>query len=56
MSAMKAAPWNSRSQTRDLTRILPGDVIRVRTSLFWQAMNVFTPIAGPAALAAAAFH
>ncbi len=43
-------------QTRDLARILPGDVIRVRTSLFWQAMNVFTPIAGPAALAAAAFH
>jgi protein involved in polysaccharide export with SLBB domain len=43
-------------ETKDLTRILPGDVIRVRTSLFWQAMNVFTPIAGPAALAAAAFH
>ncbi len=43
-------------ETRNLTRILPGDVIRVRTSLFWQAMDVFTPIAGPAALAAAAFH
>jgi polysaccharide biosynthesis/export protein len=43
-------------ETRTLTRILPGDVIRVRTSLFWQAMNVFTPVAGPAALAAAAFH
>lgn len=43
-------------ETKDLTRIRPGDVIRVRTSLFWQAMNVFTPIAGPAALAVAAFH
>lgn len=43
-------------ETRNLTHIVPGDVIRVKTSLFWDAMNLFSPIAGPAAIAAAAFH
>ena len=43
-------------ETRNLTHIVPGDVIRVKTSLFWDAMNLFSPIAGPAAIAAAAFR
>jgi hypothetical protein len=43
-------------ETDQLTHILPGDVIRVKTSLFWDAMNLFSPIAGPAAIAAAALH
>jgi polysaccharide export outer membrane protein len=40
-------------QTSQLSHIEPGDVIRVKTSLFWDAMNLFSPIAGPAAIAAA---
>ena len=43
-------------RTAQLDRIQPGDVIRVKTSLFWDAMNMFAPVAGPAAIAAAAFH
>lgn len=43
-------------RTSQLDRIQPGDVIRVKTSLFWDAMNMFAPVAGPAAIAAAAFH
>ena len=43
-------------ETNQLAHILPGDVIRVKTSLFWDAMNLFSPIAGPAAIAAAALH
>ena len=39
-----------------LTRIWPGDVVRVKTTLFWDAMSVFSPLAGPAAIAAAAIH
>ena len=35
---------------------MPGDVIRVKTTLFWQAMNVFAPVATPAAVAAAAIR
>jgi polysaccharide export outer membrane protein len=43
-------------ETSQLTHILPGDVVRVRTSPFWEAMNLFSPVAGPAAIAAAAWH
>jgi protein involved in polysaccharide export with SLBB domain len=43
-------------RTEQLSRIQPGDVIRVKTSLFWDAMNMFAPVAGPAAIAAAAFN
>jgi polysaccharide export outer membrane protein len=39
-----------------LTRIWPGDVVRVKDTLFWDAMQIFTPLAGPAALAAASIH
>jgi protein involved in polysaccharide export with SLBB domain len=39
-----------------LTHIWPGDVVRVKTTLFWDAMAIFTPVAGPAVLAAAALH
>jgi len=39
-----------------LSTIAPGDVIRVKTSLFWEAMNMFAPVAGPAAIAAAAIN
>ena len=43
-------------ETNKLTRLMPGDVIRVKTTLFWDAMNLFSPVAGPAAIAAAALH
>ena len=43
-------------ETSQLTHIQPGDVVRVRTSLFWDAMNLFSPVAGPAAIAAATWH
>jgi polysaccharide export outer membrane protein len=39
-----------------VTRIYPGDVVRVKTTLFWDAMDAFAPIAGPAAIAAAAIQ
>ena len=38
-----------------VTRIFPGDVVRVKTTVFWDAMDAFAPIAAPAAIAAAAF-
>lgn len=40
-------------RTGQISHIQPGDVIRVKTSLFWDAMNMFAPVAGPAAIAAA---
>jgi protein involved in polysaccharide export with SLBB domain len=43
-------------ETAEVTHILPGDVIRVKTSVFWQAMNMIAPIAGPAAIAATVLH
>jgi protein involved in polysaccharide export with SLBB domain len=43
-------------RTGQLGRIQPGDVVRVKTSLFWEAMNMFAPVAGPAAIAAAAIN
>ena len=42
--------------TDEITHIRPGDVIRVKTTLFWDAMTVFSPLAGPAALLAAAIR
>ncbi len=39
-----------------ISYIAPGDVIRVKTSIFWEAMNMFAPVAGPAAIAAAAIN
>jgi polysaccharide export outer membrane protein len=39
-----------------ISPIAPGDVIRVKTSIFWEAMNMFAPVAGPAAIAAAAIN
>jgi protein involved in polysaccharide export with SLBB domain len=39
-----------------VTMIHPGDVVRVKTTIFWDAMAVFSPLAGPAALVAAAAH
>jgi protein involved in polysaccharide export with SLBB domain len=38
--------------TDQLSELRPGDTIRVQTTLFWDAMQIFTPLAGPAALAA----
>jgi Polysaccharide biosynthesis/export protein/SLBB domain len=35
------------------TMIRPGDVVRVKNTIFWDAMQVFNPLAGPAVLAAA---
>jgi polysaccharide export outer membrane protein len=43
-------------RTSQLDHIQPGDVIRVKTTLFWDAMNMFAPVAGPAAIAAAAIN
>ena len=34
--------------------IRPGDTVRVDTTVFWDAMNLFSPLSGPAALAATA--
>jgi protein involved in polysaccharide export with SLBB domain len=36
--------------------IRPGDTVRVKTTLFWDAMNMFSPLAGPLAVGAAATH
>ncbi len=36
--------------------IRPGDTVRVDTTLFWDAMNMFSPLAGPASMAANALH
>ena len=36
--------------------IRPGDTVRVDTTLFWDAMNMISPLAGPASLAATAAH
>jgi polysaccharide export outer membrane protein len=36
-----------------MTRIWPGDVVRVKNTVFWDVMNIFAPLAAPAALAAA---
>ncbi len=41
--------------TDELTHLAPGDVIRVKTTLFWDAMSVLQPLA-PAAFAAAAIR
>ena len=42
--------------TNQLSELRPGDTIRVQTTLFWDAMQIFTPLAGPAALAATAIR
>ena len=39
--------------TDRLSQIQPGDTVRVKKSLFWDAIDVFGPISGTAALAAA---
>lgn len=47
----------SKEQPVDTTMpllIRPGDTVRVDTTLFWDAMNLFSPLSGPAALAATA--
>jgi len=36
--------------------IRPGDTVRVDTTLFWDAMNMFAPVSGPMTLAAGAIH
>ena len=43
-------------RTGQLTHIAPGDVVRVKTSAFWEVMNAFSPIAAPVAIAAATWH
>ena len=42
--------------TDRLSELRPGDTIRVQTTLFWDAMQIFSPLAGPAALAATAIR
>lgn len=39
--------------TSQLSQIQPGDTVRVKKSAFWDAMDVFGPISGTAAIAAA---
>jgi hypothetical protein len=36
------------------TQIYPGDVVRVNTTIFWDAMNLLSPLASPLSIAAAA--
>lgn len=38
-----------------LTHIYPGDVVRVKSTIFWDAMDAISPVAGPAAIAATVF-
>lgn len=38
-----------------LTHVFPGDVVRVKSSIFWDAIDALSPIAGPAAIAATLF-
>ncbi len=38
-----------------LTMIYPGDVVRVKNTLFWDAMSVVSPLAAPAVVAATVF-
>jgi len=40
--------------TDQLTEIRPGDVIRVDTTIFWDAMTLLSPLANPFAITAAA--
>jgi len=42
--------------TDRLSQVRPGDVIRVKTTLFWDAMDMLAPVAEPAAIAAAAVN
>jgi polysaccharide export outer membrane protein len=41
--------------TDQVSELRPGDTIRIRTTWFWQAMQIFTPLT-PAMYAAAAIH
>ena len=52
----EGSPTEEELPANQLTRVWPGDVIRVKSTWFWDAMDVFAPLAGPATLAAAAFH
>jgi len=36
--------------------IRPGDIVRVDTTLFWDAMNMISSLSGPASMAAGAVH
>jgi protein involved in polysaccharide export with SLBB domain len=38
-----------------MTMIYPGDVVRVKNTLFWDAMSVVSPLAAPAVVAATVF-
>ena len=38
-----------------LTHVFPGDVVRVKSSFFWDAIDALSPIAGPAAIVATIF-
>ena len=49
------SPVEYEVPTDQLSSVRPGDTIRVKTTLFWDAMGIFTPLA-PAAFAAAAIR
>jgi polysaccharide export outer membrane protein len=51
----EGSPEEEGMPAGQLTRIYPGDVVRIKTTTFWDAMDMISPIAGPAAIAAAAF-
>lgn len=42
--------------TDQLSELRPGDTIHVKTTLFWDVLNVFSPLAAPLAITAAGFH
>ena len=52
----EGSPTEEELPANQLTRVWPGDVIRAKTTWFWDTMDAFAPIAAPAAIAAAAFH
>ncbi len=47
----EGSPVEEEVPASQLTRVYPGDVVRVKTTLFWDAMSIFGPLT-PAAIAA----
>lgn len=49
----EGSPSETRISTSQPFPILPGDVLRVETTVFWDAMNLFSPLNGVASIAVA---
>lgn len=48
----EGSPTEQEMPASQLTRVWPGDVIRVNTTWFWDTMDVLSPLAAPATFAA----